>query len=47
MDDFQDTQPERRRIWPTTSDEWAELAILAICIFVVLALWLDLFQLNQ
>lgn len=50
MDDFQDTLPDtepRRRIWPTTSDEWAELVILAICTLVVLALWLDLFQLNQ
>lgn len=38
---------DKRPVWPRDSYEWAELAILAICIFVVLALWLDLFQLNQ
>lgn len=47
MDDFQDTQPEPRRIWPSNSDEWAEIVILAIFAGVVVALWFDLFQLNQ
>lgn len=46
MGDFQDTQPEPRRAMPN-SDEWAELAILAICVGVIVALWFDLFQLNQ